>query len=102
MESELTIANLAKVKAISEEDVYVTRRYSVKGDKSTMKELEKEYTYILLVFIQQHLKDTLEPNKKSTIWNRKPPFKYFYLNKKLFPHKILNDGFRYCMVPFFN
>ena len=87
MESELTIANLVKVKAISEEDVYVTRRYSVKGDKSTMKELEKEYTYILLVFIQQHLKDTLEPNKKSTIWNRKPPFKYFYLNKKLFPHK---------------
>ena len=50
MESGLTIANLAKVKAISE-DVYVTRRYSVKGDKSTMKELEKEYTYILLVFI---------------------------------------------------
>lgn len=51
MESELTIANLAKVKAISEEDVYVTRRYSIKGDKSTMKELEKEYTYILFVFI---------------------------------------------------
>ena len=56
MESGLTIANLAKVKAISEEDVYVTRRYSVKGDKSTMKELEKEYTVYKINAMDEALK----------------------------------------------
>lgn len=52
-----------------------------------MKELEKEYTYILACFHIALEGAKLEPYKKHTIWKSKPPFKYFYLNKKLFPHK---------------